>query len=131
MADACFVYISDWQRLKTAATQRQRQAFRPGTTANQHSHVLLYLAFTIYFRVRDFPARIGVLLFFGEFLLRSFQAHKSVTNALSSLCTFHRVYGFDGGAFEDFRFQLFKRALPLTVRHVPNPAPPLSLSVLQ
>ena len=54
------------------AIGRRREAFRPGTVANQHSLALLYFAFTIYFRFRDLPASVRTLLCFAEFLLRSF-----------------------------------------------------------
>ena len=124
-------FIADWRRLQTAAAIRREQAYRPGTTANHRSVVLLFLAFTIYFRAHDFPASTGVLLLFGEFLLRSYRAHKSVMNALSSLRTFHQIHGFDTSGFLDFQFTLFRKALPLTVRHLPSPSPPLPLELLQ
>ena len=91
----------------------------------------LYVAFTIYFRLGDFPAKVEGLLLFGEFLLRSFRAHKSVTNTLSSVRTFHLIHGFNDGAFSHFHLTMFKRALPLTVRHAPSQSPPLPLPVLK
>ena len=110
-----------------AARRRRGQAFRPGTRANQCSHALLYVAFCIYFGFTDFPAATSTLLIFAEFLLRSYTATKSVTNALSSLHTFHRVHGFPSAGFLDFQLTLWRRALPLTSRNAPMPAPALTL----
>ena len=110
--------------------ERTRQAVRPGTRANQHTHTLLYVAFTIFFALQDFPADVATLLLFAEFLLRGFRAPKSVTNAVSSVKVFHLWHGFDVGAFHHHRWDQFKRALPLTVRHVPAPAPPLPFELL-
>ena len=104
---------------------------RPGTRANQDSHVLLYIAFSIYFRLRDFPTTPRVLQLFAEFLLRTFRAAKSVTNTLSSVKTFHRLLGLSVEAFGDYRMELYVRALRPTVRHVTHQAPPLSPRVLQ
>ena len=76
------------------------------------------------------PAAVATLLAFAEFLLRSFKCPKSVTNTLSSLRTFHLDLGLRTDAFEHRRLWLFKRALPLTVRYTPSPAPALPLVVL-
>ena len=107
------------------------QAFRPGTRANQRSHVLLFLAFTLHFGLQAFPAAARTLLCFGEFLLRSYRAPGSVTNVLASVRGFHLVKGFSTLGCDDVRMALFKRALPLTVRHAPAPAPPVTLALLE
>ena len=67
---------------------------------------------------------------FGEFLLRGFVATKSVTNVLSSLRTFHAQFNFPTHGFDHFHFALWKRALPLTRRHVPVPFPAFPLPLL-
>ena len=90
--------------------------------ANQTSHVLLYVAFTLYFSLSDFPATAAILLLFAEFLMRGFTAAKSATNAISSLGTFHLQQGFATNGFEHFHLSMWKRALPFTCRHVPQPA---------
>ena len=113
------------------AIGRRREAFRPGTVANQHSLALLYFAFTIYFRFRDLPASVRTLLCFAEFLLRSFAATKSVTNALSAIKRLHLDHGFSTVAFEAPAVQRWKRALFTTVRWVPRQAPPLPFRVLR
>ena len=106
-------------------------AYRPGTRANQQSAALLYIAFTLFFALQDFPAVAGALLVFGEFLAGSMRSPKSVTNVLSALRTLHLEWGFDTGAFEQHRLWLFKRALPLTLRHRPCAAPPLPFELLE
>ena len=118
--------LSDRRRLDLAARRRTEEAFRPGTKANQNSHV----AFSLFFQERDFPATGGHLLRFAEFLMRSLRSHKSATNALSSLRTFHLQHGFSVEAFLDYRLALWKRALPATVRHVPTPARPMPVELL-
>ena len=123
--------FSDLRRLRGAADNRCGQAYRPGTHANRLSHVLLFAAFTDYFQMRDFPASVGTLVYFGEFMTRSFQAPKSITNALSSLRTFHELNGLDESAFSHVRLRLFKRALPLTCRHTPHIAPPMPFALLE
>ena len=125
------VSISDLGRLRGAATWRCRQAFRPGTRANRKSQVLLYIAFTIHFKLQDFPAQGNTLLAYGEFLLRSYRTGKSVTNAFSLFSTFHAMHGFTVQGFANHKVQLFRRALPLTCRSIPVRAPPLPFRVLE
>ena len=72
-----------------------------------------------------------MLLLFAEFLLRSFRAPKSVTNAISSVRSFHLDLGLSVDGFEQHRLSLLKRSLPLTVRHVPARAAPLPYDVLE
>ena len=114
-----------------AAAARRAQAFRPGTQANHHSHVVLYTAFARFFNFRDFPAGASTLLAFAEFLLRTWAAHKSVTNALSSVRGFHLRLGLDTSAFDSHDLFLFRRALPLTVRPQVHRAPPFTLALLE
>ena len=111
--------------------QRRGKAFRPGTQANHRSVAQLYAAFALHFQTPDFPATVSSLLLFAEFLLRTYRAHRSVVNALSSLRTFHLVRGLPTDAFADYQLTLYKRALPLTVRHVPQGAAPLPFQLLE
>ena len=126
---SCFVVGA--KRLLRRAADRQRQAYRPGTRANVRSHVLLYLAFARKFGFRDFPATLGALLAFAEFMLLSFTAPKSVLNALASLKHFHLDFQWSVEVFEARELVLWRRALPLTCRHLARPAPPLMLDLLQ
>ena len=132
LLQACFlVFLADLSRLRGAAERRCRLAFRPGTRANRSTIVLLYIAFTLHFQLRDFPATQNNLLLFGEFLVRGYRAPKSVTNALSALKTFHAIHGWDTSGFLAPRLGFFKRALPLTLRSVPNRAPPFPFALLE
>ena len=88
------------------------------------------MAFTIYFAFSDFPATVGTLLCFAEFLLRSFTAAKSVLNALASVRALHVEGGFDAAAFDQPALIKWKRALPFTLRTAPAPAPPLPVTLL-
>ena len=117
--------------MEQAVRIRTGNAFRPGTRANHRSHVLLYVAFSIHFQLRDFPATPHRLLLFGEFLTRGFRAPRSVTNAFSSLRGFHLDRGLDASAFDARQVSLFCRSLQHTLRHVPTCAPPLTLAVLE
>ena len=92
---------------------------------------MLYAAFARFFNFRDFPAERGTLLAFAEFLLRTWTAHKSVTNALSSVRGLHLRLGLDVSAFDHHDLVLFRRALPLTVRPAVHRAPPFTLAVLE
>ena len=121
----------DGRRLEAAMLQRRGKAFRPGTQANHRSVAQLYAAFALHFQTPDFPATVSSLLLFAEFLLRTYRAHRSVVNALSSLRTFHLVRGLPMDAFADYQLTLYKRALPLTVRHVPQGAAPLPFQLLE
>ena len=113
------------------AKTRSARAFRPGTVANQDSHVLLFVAFALYFRLNDFPATARVLLAFAEFLLRTYNAPKSALNALSSVRRFHLDYRFQVDAFDDVLLERWKRSLPLTVRRATIQAAALPLGVLE
>ena len=88
------------------------------------------MAFAIYFRFVDFPTGVDTLLSFGEFLLRSFTAPKSVINATSSVRRFHVDWGFHAGAFDTVDWARWKRALFLTVRSVPTQTPPMPFGLL-
>ena len=113
------------------ATRRRNSAFRPGTQANIRSTILLFIAFAHRFGYEDFPADAGTLMAFGEFLLQSYSATKSVLNALSSVRHFHLDCRFPVEAFADRDLVLWRRALPLTVRTVSSPAEPLTLELLE
>ena len=125
-----FSSVADRERLRLAARRRRNQAFRPGTRGNHWSHALLYIAFCLYFGCQDFPAGTEILILFGEFLTRSYTAHKSVTNVISSLRTLLLMWGFVTDGFDSFQLTMWKRALPLTLRFAPTPAPPLPFAVL-
>ena len=116
----CFRFIADRRSLLKLACRRKEQAFRPGTVANQDSLAVLYVAFSIHFQFRPFPADARTLLCFAEFTLRSFTATKSVTNALSAVKRVHLDLGVEVTAFEATALTRWKRALPLTVRWVPR-----------
>ena len=88
------------------------------------------MAFAIYFSFRDVPATTLTLICFAEFLLRSFTAAKSVTNALSSVRRLHRELRADTAAFDSDLQNRWRRALPLTFRNPELRAPPLPLSLL-
>ena len=102
----CVLSFSDRRQLEQAAQARIGKAFRPGTQANHRSHVLLYTAFTAHFDLPDFPATPLSLVLFGEFLLRSFRAPMSVTNALASIKGFHLDGGLTTAAFASRRLVL-------------------------
>ena len=106
-------------------------AFRPGTRANHDSIAVLYLAFAHYFQLVDLPAHERTLLCFAEFLLRSFSATKSVTNALSAVKRLHLDLGLPVEAFETTAVARWRRALPLTVRAGVQRAHPLSWEALE
>ena len=71
------------------------------------------------------------LVCFGEFLLRSFRASKSVLNALASVKRLHLDAGLHTGAFEAPELMRWRRALLLTNRHVPTGAPPFPVRLLR
>ena len=117
--------------MREAARRRSASAYRPGTQRNIKSHVLLYAAFTGHFNLRDFPATASSLVAFGEFLLRSFQAPKSVFNAIASIRHFHLDCELPTGAFDARQLFVWRRAVSMTVRHVPRGAPPLPRHTLR
>ena len=127
----CLLFITDRLQLQRAARVRKSAAFRPGIKRNIVSHVSLYLVFTERFGLPDLPATARSLLCFGEFLLWSFKAPRSVTIAFASLRHFHLDCAFSVAAFEEREVFLWRRALFTTVRHVPTGAPPLPAELLR
>ena len=127
----CFIFIVGAARLLRKAADRRHEAFRPGTRANVRSHALIFVAFANHFGFSDFPASARVLLAFGEFLLQTYTAPKSVLNALASLRHFHLDFGLDVSGFQARSVMLWRRALPFTCRHLPMQAPPVSLELLE
>ena len=123
-------FIGAAQLLRKAA-HRRHEAYRPGTRANVRSHVLIFVAFTNCFGFVDFPVAARTLLAFGEFLLRTYDAPKSVLNAFASLKHFHLDFNLDVSGFQHRSVQLWRRALPLTCRHSVSQAPALQLTLLE
>ena len=109
--------------LRQAAADRQTQAFRPGTRRNHFSHWRLYFAFCAHYNFEPLPASALYLSLFAEFLARSFSAPKSISNAVASLKHLHSTLRLPVCQFDDYRLSLMFRALPLTLRHSPRPAP--------
>ena len=79
----------------------------------------------------DVPASPRVLTLFVEFLLRTFRSPKSVTNTLASVHHLHLQLGAPVHAFTHYRVLSTIRALPLTVRHLPSPALPVTPALLK
>ena len=129
---SCFLwFIAGAADLLRRAVVRRREAFRPGTRANIRSHVTLYAAFACRFGLPDFPATESSLLAFAEFLVGSCRAPKSVLNALGSVKHFHLDHQLPVYAFGSRTVQLWRRALPRTLRHVPQTAPALRVTDLE
>ena len=126
-----FFLIAGAGELLRRAADRRREAFRPGTRANVYSHVSLYVAFAHAFGFIDFPASVRSLLAFAEFLLGSLRAPKSVLNALGSVKHFQLDLQMPVEVFDARKLVLWRRALPLTCRHVPRQAPPMSLGLVE
>ena len=114
VANVTYAFVSDLQQLTIDASQRQRQAFRPGTLRNRRYHFSLYLLFCRHFQFRPLPASPSTLVLFVEFLLRSFRSVKSVLNALASVRFLHSFRFEPVTAFDDFHLKLMLRSLPLT-----------------
>ena len=95
------------------------------------SHVKLYVAFAQGFGLPDFPATLNSLQAFAEFLLQSVQAPKSVFNALASIKHAHKDLLLPVEVFDDWQLQKWRRAVGITCRHVPNPAPALPFELLE
>ena len=112
------------------ATLRQKSAFRPGTLRNRRQHWSLYLLFCAHYGLRELPASPSTLILFVEFLARSFKHPKSITNTLAGVRSLHLHRRAPTAAFEDFHLTLMIRALPLTLRHLSNPASPCTLPLL-
>ena len=123
----CF---TDLRALESAAASRQRMAYRPGTYRNRKSHIKLFLAFCYHYGLPDLPTEPHTLILFTEFLLRSFVSPKSITNTLASVRFYHAFLDLPTQQFDNFQLNLTRRALPLTVRHVPQPAPACTLEIL-
>lgn len=56
-----------------------------GTWANKESHLRLYITFTVYYGVPDFPVHSGVLLRFMAMLSRGSYSYDSASNIISSI----------------------------------------------
>ena len=91
----------------------------------------LYVAFTLEVGLTDFPATERSLQAFGEFMLQSAQAPKSVLNALASLKHFQRDLRLAVQIFDSWAMQLWRRALLVTRRHVPKPVPGFPFELLE
>ena len=95
------------------------------------AHLRLYVAFCSHYRLRDVPADAHTLALFLEFLMRSFRAPKSALNTLASVRHLHLQLGATTAPFDHYNLCLSRRALTLSVRHVPSPAPPCNPATLR
>ena len=127
----CFSpFIAGLQQLQRRARRRQDLAFAPGTRANHFSHLRLFLLFTAFYGLQDFPAAVGTLILFVEFLTLSYSSVKAVSNALASVKFFHERQGCDIAPFSHLRVRLALRSLPFTMRVHVSQAPPFPPQLL-
>ena len=80
-----------WQRLREESCALRMRGMAQGTWANKVSHLRIYVAFTTYFGVQDFPVLLGVLLRFMAYLGNGSYAYKSATNIISSIKWFASI----------------------------------------
>jgi hypothetical protein len=117
--------------LRRSARRRRKQAFRPGTRANQRCQIASYLKFCLERDLNFLNPSTDTLCLYAEFLALRFTSAKSVKNYLSAINLFHKLKDISAPSLDSFQYQLMLRAIPLTMRAMPMQRSPITPTMLR
>ena len=118
------------EELRRLQRHRIRQAFRPGTLANQDTQIRTYLRFCVQYDLQHLEPSPQTLALYIEHLAQRFKSPRSVKNYLSAVTLLHKHLGIPCLAAQSFQVTLMCRAIFSTMRHQPQPKSPVSIPVL-
>ena len=113
------------------AGKRRYLYLRPGSRRNQLNYFKTFLVFACYYDISIYQLDPQVICAYIEFLLHSYPCPGTVKNYVSGLSVLCAWLGLDREMFSSFQVKQMWRAVELTVRYKPTPAPPLDLYDLQ
>ena len=119
------------QILQQDAKRTLRRAYAVGTFDNLNTQWVKVLNFCVYFSLAPFPALTLVLVWYAQFLSRSFKAHASIVSYLSGVKTLHTLFNFSIAGFQGFLLKLTLRGLRRTNENVVQRARPMTPALLR
>ena len=126
-----FMFMLGFSALCRAAKVRRRAAFRPGTSKNHLVMFKAYIKFCLQHKVEYVNPSKDTICAYIEYLAQKFKSHKSVTNYVSAIKLLHKYLGVSPPSMDSFEVALMIRALPLTMRCVPQQKAPISIEMLK
>ena len=106
--------------LVVAATQRQKEAHRPGSTAGRASVVKQFVEFTGRLRINYKKPTFIHFCWYIEFLAAKNLTPGTISNHVSHLRTYYKLAGLDTSPLHHYRVSLALRAISTNVRHTPK-----------
>jgi hypothetical protein len=118
------------RELQRRQQKRMRQAFRPGTVANQLTQIRTYLRFCLSYGLQDLDPVPQTLALYIEHLAQRFKSPRSVKNYVAAVTLLHKLLAIPFSAAQSFQVSLMLRAISTTMRHTPHPKSPVSVPIL-
>ncbi len=113
------------------ARKRRAAAFRPGTAVNHKAMFKKYIEFCLKHKCRYVNPTVRTLCAYIEYLAQSFISFKSVSNYVSGVKLLHKYMDKSIPNMQSFEVSLMLRSCALTMRHVPNRRPPVTVQMLR
>ena len=102
------------------ASSRQQGGHRPGTVANRHRALKMYVSFTHQAWYEYDSPTTPLVCAFIEYVAEIYKSPKSVRNVLGSLCTYFKLAEIPHLCMDTIQVSNALRSLDLQTRHVPN-----------
>ena len=109
---------------------RKKCDFCRGTTQHHMSMFRTYLVFCLRYNLQDINPEPLTLCIYIEFLMCTFQSHRSILNYLSGMPTLHKLVGSPCAAIDSYNVHLMQRALVLTLDCSLSQQKPITLDIL-
>ena len=118
-------------QLQQDARASLRKAYALGTFDNLNIQWVKYLHFCVYFDLRPFPATTLQLVWYVQYLSRTFKSHCSIVGYLAGIKTLHCMLNYNINAFSGFLLKLTLRGLCRNNQHVIKRAVPMMPVILR
>ena len=118
------------QDLDANVRRSQTAAFADGTLANLTTQWVRYLTFCTAYELDALPASPSTLSRYVQYLGQSVKSHQTVLCYLCGVKTLHLLLNLPIHQFGHFLLRMTLRGLHRLNTHVPNPAPPINIEIL-
>ena len=118
-------------QLQQDARRSLRKAYAIGTFDNLNTQWVKFLKFCVYFQLNPFPATTLVLVWYAQFLSRTFKSHASIVGYLSGVKTLHNLLNYNIAGFQGFLLKLTLRGLRRDNPYIVHRAKPMTPAILR
>lgn len=110
--------------LREDVVRSQRAAYAAGTQRNLTLQWKTFIAFCLFFHLRDVPADLRTICLYAQFLSRSFQSVAAIRNYLSGVKVLHILSGHEFTHLDSLECRMLLKGLGrLKIHHVRQAAP--------